>query len=56
MLNAIGDYCDDFPEPENPFSGTSFYSSHTASSSSSSSYDTDSSTDTTTDEHRHERR
>jgi penicillin-binding protein 1A len=51
MLNAIGDYCEDFPAPENPFSGSSFYSSHTASSSSSSSssgYDT--STDTTTDD------
>jgi penicillin-binding protein 1A len=46
MLSAIGDYCDDFPEPENPFSGSSFSSSHTASSSSSSSYDSTTSPDT----------
>jgi penicillin-binding protein 1A len=37
MLKAIGDYCGDWPEPQNPFSGTSFYSGHTASSSSDSS-------------------
>jgi penicillin-binding protein 1A len=37
MLKAIGNYCGDWPEPQNPFSGSSFYSGHTASSSSSSS-------------------
>jgi penicillin-binding protein 1A len=47
MLNAIGDYCDDFPEPQNPFSGSSYYSGHTASSSST--YDSTTSTDTTTE-------
>jgi penicillin-binding protein 1A len=51
MLNAIGDYCEDFPSPENPFSGSSYYSSNTVSSSSdssSSSYDS-STTDDSTD-------
>ena len=37
MLKAIGNYCGDWPEPQNPFSGSSFYSGHTVSSSSSSS-------------------
>jgi penicillin-binding protein 1A len=37
MLKAIGNYCGDWPEPQNPFSGSSFSSGHTVSSSSSSS-------------------
>ena len=35
MSSAIGSYCSDFPPPQNPFSGTSFSSSHTASAASS---------------------
>jgi hypothetical protein len=32
MLTAIGDNCDDFPEPQNPADLESFYSEHTTSS------------------------
>jgi penicillin-binding protein 1A len=31
MLEAIGNYCEDFPEPENPADVSSFYSDHTVS-------------------------
>jgi penicillin-binding protein 1A len=42
MSEAIGNYCGDWPEPQNPFSGTSFYSDKTVSpdyDSSDSTYD-----------------
>jgi penicillin-binding protein 1A len=51
MLTAKGDFCGDFPQPEDPVEYQPFYGEYANSggSSSSSSYDTDSySTDTTT--------
>jgi penicillin-binding protein 1A len=41
MTQAIGNYCGDWPQPQNPFSGSSFYSEKTVSPDydSSSAYD-----------------
>ena len=49
MEVAAAQPCDDFPEPENPASLSSYYSEHTASSDSSSETDTTDTYGTTPD-------